>query len=52
MKKTYIKPELDIVILDNEIALVMQSSDGLPPVGPNEVAAMELYEEEVFYISE
>lgn len=33
MKKIYIAPELEIVILDNEISLVLATN---PPAGPGE----------------
>jgi hypothetical protein len=33
-KKKYIKPRIEIIFLDNEISLSLESS---PPVGPGEV---------------
>ena len=32
-KKKYIKPRIEIIFLDNEISLALESS---PPVGPDE----------------
>ena len=32
-KKKYIKPRIEIIFLDNEISLALESA---PPVGPNE----------------
>ena len=32
-KKQYIKPRIEIIFLDNEISLTLES---LPPVGPDE----------------
>ena len=43
MKKTYITPELEIVILDNEISLVLASN---PPAGPGEAIDPAFFEEE------
>lgn len=33
-KKKYIKPRIEIIFLDNEISLSLEST---PPIGPNEV---------------
>jgi len=33
IKKTYKSPQIEIIVLDNEIALALESS---PPVGPSE----------------
>jgi hypothetical protein len=35
MKKIYIAPFIEIIILDNEISLSLESN---PPAGPNEIA--------------
>ncbi len=33
-KKEYIEPNIDVIVLDNEISLVLESST--PPIGPSE----------------
>ena len=33
-KKEYTQPIIDVIVLDNEIALVLESST--PPIGPSE----------------
>jgi len=33
-KKKYIKPRIELIFLDNEISLALESS---PPSGPNEI---------------
>ncbi len=36
-KKKYLSPRIDIILLDNEISLALESS---PPVGPSEGASL------------
>lgn len=38
-KKTYIVPRIEIILLDNEISLALQSA---PPVGPGEITFINL----------
>ncbi len=33
-KKEYIEPNIDVIVLDNEISLVLESST--PPIGPGD----------------
>jgi len=39
-KKIYLTPEIDLIRLDNEISLVLQSPD-VPPEGPEEYGMLE-----------
>lgn len=38
-KKKYIIPNIEIILLDNEISLALES---LPPVGPDELSLLEM----------
>jgi len=33
-KKEYIEPNIDVIVLDNEISLVLESNE--PPIGPGD----------------
>ncbi len=37
-KVTYISPQIDLIVLDNEISLVLEST---PPLGPDEIAQQQ-----------
>jgi len=39
-KREYIKPQLECIVLDNEIALALEST---PPVGPDESYIPSMY---------